>query len=275
MMMDGDFETTTWRDLFEGSEDIDNCKDELQRIAILFKRCGSNRHEERWHQVDSELQYEEREKLSNIKRGGHSHRQTKSRPPQSDDGEIIVDPLGPSAAKELLDKYKNGTLTKGDVRDFVYKRDAKEESGRRIKVPSEVRPDGGVPYYKKMKYDPRIDVANTVPSKCNEELQKLLKNILPDNYDKDIKLHQSDNIKGVDKQHILNGIDFIGRRITTYGNTIRKLADDFSCYSSEEFHPLNRHNNIISNMCTKLDTITNKLNYELNFNIIEYRITVI
>ena len=70
MMMDGDFETTTWRDLFEGSEDIDNCKDELQRIAILYSRCGSNRHQECWHQVDSDLQYEERVKISKIKRGG-------------------------------------------------------------------------------------------------------------------------------------------------------------------------------------------------------------
>ena len=120
MMMDGDFETTTWRDLFEGSEDIDYCKDELQRIAILYSRCGSNRHQECWHQVDSDLQYEERVKISKIKRGGHSHRQTnKSRPRQSDDDEIIVDPLGPSPAKELLDKYNNGTLTKGDVRDFT------------------------------------------------------------------------------------------------------------------------------------------------------------
>ena len=256
----------TWENLLQGSESIDQCVHQLQKIAILYKRCGEMWHQGSWNQVDSKLQYEEREKLSNIKRGGHSHRQTKSRPPQSDDGEIIVDPLGPSAAKELLDKYNNGTLTKGDVRDFRFKRDAKEESGRRIKVPSEVRPDSGVPYYKKMKYDPRIDVASTKPSDCNRELQKLLKNILPDNYDEDIKLHQSDKIKGVDKRHILNGIDFIVRRITSYGNAIRKLADDFSCYSSEEFvcHPLNQHNNIISNICNKLDTITNRLNYELD-----------
>ena len=61
----------------------------MLKIAILYKRCGECWHQGSWHQVDSELQYEEREKLSNIKRGGHSHRQTKSRPPQSDDGEII------------------------------------------------------------------------------------------------------------------------------------------------------------------------------------------
>ena len=253
----------TWENLLQGSESIDQCVHQLQRIAILHKRCGSNRHQECWHQVDSELQYEERVKISNIKRGGHSHRQTKSRPPQSDDDEIIVDPLGPSPAKELLDKYNNGTLTKGDVRDFTFKRDAKEESGRRIKVPAEVRPDGGVPHYKKMKYDPRIDVASTKPSDCNRELQKLLQDILP--HDKeDITEHESDDILGVDEWHISNGIEVTIRRIIGQGNNIRKLADDFSCYSSEEFHPLNQHNNIISNICNKLDTITNNLNKELN-----------
>ena len=259
MMMDGDFETT-WRDLLEGSEDIDYCKDELQRIAILYSRCGSNRHQECWHQVDSDLQYEERVKISNIKRGAHSHRQTK-RPPQSDDDEIIVDPLGPSADKELLDKYNNGTLTKGDVRDFVHKRDAKEESGRRIKVPSEVRPDGGVPYYKKMRYDPRIDVASTKPSDCNRELQKLLEGFRDDDdliLDYDLEVAERD---------ILNGIDIYIRSIVSYGKNIRKLADDFSCYSGEEFvhHPLHQHNNIISNICNELDIITNKLCLELAF----------
>jgi len=254
----------TWDNLLQGSESIDQCVHQLQRIAILHKRCGSNRHQECWHQVDSELQYKERVKISNIKRGGHSHRQTKSRPPQSDDDEIIVDPLGPSPDKELLDKYNNGTLTKGDVRDFVHKRDAKEESGQRIKVPAEVRPDGGVPYYKKMKYDPRIDVASTKPSDCNRELQKLLQDILPDDYKEDITEHESDDILGVDEWHISNGIEVTIRRIIGQGNNIRKLADDFSCYSSEEFHPLNQHNNIISNICNKLDTITNNLNKELN-----------
>jgi len=266
-MMDGDFETTTWRDLFEGSEDIDYCKDELQRIAILYSRCGSNRHKERWHQVDTDLQIEEREKVSNIKRGGHSHRQTK-RPPQSDDDEI-VEPLGPGASrwldKELFDKYKNETLTKGELRDFVHKRDAKEESGRRIKVPAEVRPDGGVPYYKKMKYDPRIDVASTKPSDCNRELQILLQGMVDD--EEDIKEHQSDYNLGVAERDILNGINITIRSIVNYGKNIRKLADDFSCYSGEEFvhHPLHQHNNIISNICNELDIITNKLCLELEF----------
>jgi len=131
-------------------------------------------------------------------------------------------------------------------------------------VPSEVRPDGGVPYYKKMKYDPRIDVASTKPSDCNRELQKLLQDILTDDYKEDITEHESDDILGVDEWHISNGIEVTIRRIIGQGNNIRKLADDFSCYSSEEFHPLNQHNNIISNICNKLDTITNNLNKELN-----------
>ena len=49
----------TWENLLEGSESIDQCVHQLQRIAILYKRCGSDRHQECWHQVDSELQYEE------------------------------------------------------------------------------------------------------------------------------------------------------------------------------------------------------------------------
>ena len=95
----------TWENLLEGSESIDQCVHQLQRIAILHKRCGSNRHQECWHQVDSDLQYEERVKISKIKRGGHSHCQTnKSRPLQSDDDEI-VEPLGPGASRWLDKSY--------------------------------------------------------------------------------------------------------------------------------------------------------------------------
>ena len=271
-MMDGDFDTTTWRDLFEGCESIDRYANRLQRIAILFKRCGSNRHKERWHQVDSDLQYEERVKISKIKRGNHPHRQTK-RPPQPDDNEIVTAQyltsdlgwnlgyidghacLPRSFSKEIKDKFSSGKLTKGEFRDARHELDA-DYSGQRIKVPSCTT---------KVKYDPRIDVASTKPSDCNRELQMLLQGMVDD--EEDIKEHQSDYNLGVDESHILNGIDATIRSIISFGKNIRKLADDFSCYSVEEFihHPYHQHKNIISNLCNDLDSITNNSCLELEF----------
>ena len=246
----------TWENLLEGSESIDQCVHRLQRIAILYERCGKDGHQHEWNSTDSQI-WIERQKVCDTKRGDHSHRKSK-RPPKPDDDEYISKKLnlGPGTSKDIWEKYENGKLTKGELRDRCH------GSKPRIKGSSK-------------HYDPRIDVASTKPSECNKELQKLLKDILPDNYGS-IKRHKADYVsdaqsysseKGVDERHISNGIDTLIKQINNQGKNIRKLANDFSCYSGEEFvhHPLHQHNNNVSNICNELDIITNNLCQEIEF----------
>jgi len=245
----------TWENLLEGSESIDQCLHRLQRIAILYKRCGEDEHQHKWNSTDPQI-WKERQKVRDTKRGDHSHRKSK-RPPQPDDDEFIEydGPLGPGHSEDIWERYENGKLTKGELRDRCH------GTKPRIKGSSK-------------HYDPRIDVASTKPSECNKELQKLLQDILPDNYGS-IKRHKADSVsdkcnsseKGVDERHISDGIDTLIKQINNQGKNIRKLANDFSCYSGEEFvhHPLHQHNNIVSNTCNELDIITNNLCQELEF----------
>ena len=253
----------TWTNLLTLSINVDISVDELQRIAILYSRCGNDRHQDRWNAPDSDLQCIAREKVSEIKRGNHPHRICKRRP-QPDDNEIVTF-LDGNWGTTLKERCKNGKLTKGELRDIQHKY-RKGCSGRRIKVHD---------YGSKHHYDPRIDIASTKPSDCNKELQKLLQDILPDNYGS-IKRHKVDSAsdqnwacdqKGVDERHIKNGIDTLIRQINNSSKNIRKLADDFSCYSVEEFihHPYHHHKIILSNICNELDSITNNLCQELEF----------
>lgn len=141
------------------------------------------------------MQCDEREKVSEIKRGNHPHRICKRRP-QPDDNEIVTF-LDGNYSTRLKERCKNGKLTKGELRDIEHK-SRKGYSGQRIKVHD---------YGSKHHYDPRIDIASTKPSECNRELQRLLQDvILPKDYE-DIKEHQSNSIKGVEQRHISKGID--------------------------------------------------------------------
>lgn len=246
--------------LLDLSTNVDRHIYQLQRIAILYSRCGNDRHQDMWNAPDSDLQYKERAKVSKVKRGNHPHRHTTKRRPKQDDNEIVEDngrPLGPGYPREIIDKYRSGKLTKGELRDFMHKRNnGKDYSGQRIEGSSE-------------HYDPRIDIASTKPGVCNKELIKLLKSILPENYGS-IDKHQSYSnpfIPGVDERHVSNGIDTTIKCINREVHALRNLADDFSCYSGEEFvhHPYHQHKNIISNICNELDIITNKLCLELEF----------
>jgi len=206
----------------------------LHRIAILYARSGDNRGygdvQERWYKPDhlAGLDQEcEREIARDIRRGGHSRR--------------------------------SGRGGRGGGRDGDDGRDGgRGRGGVRAPLPGEIP--------KVKPFDPRTDVASIIPFKCNKELRELLQNILPDDYG-DIKLNSRNDgrDKGVDESHVLNGINTTIQHINRHGNEIRKLADDFSYYSDEEFihHPLHEHKNIISNICNELDTITNNLRKEL------------
>ena len=77
----------TWENLLEGSESIDQCVHRLQRIAILYERCGKDGHQHEWNSTDSQI-WIERQKVCDTKRGDHSHRKSK-RPPKPDDDEYI------------------------------------------------------------------------------------------------------------------------------------------------------------------------------------------
>ena len=257
--MADDIDNTFMQTLLQSSINVDFWVGDLQRIAILYSRCGSDQHQKCWYSTNTDLQADERAKVSEIKRGNHPHRICKRRP-QPDDNEIVTF-LDGNYSTTMNERCKNGKLTKGELRDIQHKYRAKEESGQRIKVPSEVRPDGGVPYYKPKKYDHRIDIASTKPSECNRELQRLLQDvILPKDYE-DIKEHQSNSVKGVEQRHVSKGIDLTINSITWEVQQIRNLADDFSYYSDDEFihHPYHHHKNITLNICNELDSIINNL----------------
>ena len=244
----------TWTNLLTLSINVDISVDELQRIAILYSRCGNDRHQNSWYSTNTDLQYIAREKVSEIKRGNHPHRICKRRP-QPDDNEIVTF-LDGNYSTTLKERCKNGKLTKGELRDIQHKY-RKGCSGRRIKVH-----DYGSKHGQEHHYDPRIDIASTKPSECNRELQRLLQDvILPKDYDEDIKEHQSNSIKGVDERHISKGIDLTINSIIWKVQQIRNLANDFSYYSDDEFihHPYHHHKNIIFNICNELDSIINNL----------------
>jgi len=248
--MADDIDNTFMQTLLQSSMIVDVWVGDLQRIAILYSRCGSDQHQKCWYSTNTDLQCVARHKVSEIKRGNHPHRICKRRP-QPDDNEIVTFLYG-NYDTRLKERCKNGKLTKGELRDIEHE-SRKGYSGQRIKVH-----DYGS---SKHHYDPRIDIASTKPSECNRELQRLLQDvILPKDYE-DIKEHQSNSIKGVEQRHVSKGIDLTINNITWKVQQIRNLADDFSYYSDDEFihHPYHHHKNITLNICNELDSIINNL----------------
>ena len=111
--MADDIDNTFMQTLLQSSMIVDVWVGDLQRIAILYSRCGSDQHQKCWYSTNTDLQCVARHKVSEIKRGNHPHRICKRRP-QPDDNEIVTF-LDGNYSTRLKERCKNGKLTNLEI----------------------------------------------------------------------------------------------------------------------------------------------------------------